>query len=71
MMLWPLLSGAGHNRLWPHSCSGPVFQGELELEVSEDMTINEFNRIKNDIQNRIKEIFPEIERITIAAITKK
>ncbi|UCD14669.1 MAG: cation diffusion facilitator family transporter [Thermoplasmatales archaeon] len=50
--------------------SGPVFQGEMEIEVSEDMTIKEFNKIKKDIQNRIKEIFPEIERITITAITK-
>ena len=51
--------------------SGPVFQGEMEIEVYEDMTIKEFNKIKKDIQNRIKEIFPEIERITITAITKK
>ncbi len=51
--------------------SGPVFQGEMEIEVSEDMAIKEFNKIKKDIQNRIKEIFPEIERITITAITKK
>ena len=43
----------------------------MEIEVSEDMAIKEFNKIKKDIQNRIKEIFPEIERITITAITKK
>ena len=51
--------------------SGPVFQGELEIEVSEDMKIKEFNKIKEEIQNKIQEIFPEIERITITAITKK
>jgi len=51
--------------------SGPVFQGELEIEVSEDMKIKEFNKIKGEIQKRIQEIFPEIERITITAITKK
>ncbi|UCF13711.1 MAG: cation diffusion facilitator family transporter [Thermoplasmatales archaeon] len=51
--------------------SGPIFQGEMEIEVSEDMTIKEFNKIKKDIQKRIKEIFPEIERLTITAITKK
>ena len=51
--------------------SGPVFQGELEIEVSEDMKIKEFNQIKSDIENNIKEIFPEIERLTITAITKK
>jgi len=51
--------------------SGPVFQGELEIEVSEDMKIKDFNKIKNEIQEKIQKIFPEIERITITAITKK
>jgi len=51
--------------------SGPVFQGEMEIDVSENMTIKEFNEIKKDIKKRINEIFPEIERITITAITKK
>ena len=50
--------------------SGPIFQGELEVEVPDDMTIKEFNRIKEKISNKIKEIFPEIERITITAKTK-
>jgi len=51
--------------------SGPVFQGEIEIEVSEDMTIKQFNKIKKEINKRIKDIFPEIERITISAIEKK
>jgi cation diffusion facilitator family transporter len=51
--------------------SGPIFQGEMEIEVSQKMTIKEFNTIKSEIENKIKEIFPEIERITITAITKK
>jgi cation diffusion facilitator family transporter len=51
--------------------SGPIFQGEMEIEVSEDMKIKEFNVTKKNIQNKIKEIFPEIERVTITAITKK
>jgi len=51
--------------------SGPIFQGEMEIEVTEDMTIKEFNEIKINIKNRINEIFPEIERVTITAITKK
>ncbi len=50
--------------------SGPIFQGEMEVEVPDDMTIKEFNRIKENISNKIKEIFPEIERITITAKTK-
>lgn len=51
--------------------SGPIFQGEMEIEVPEDMKIKDFNEIKKEIQNQIKEIFPEIERITITVITKK
>jgi divalent metal cation (Fe/Co/Zn/Cd) transporter len=43
----------------------------MEIEVTEDMTIKEFNEIKINIKNRIKDIFPEIERVTITAITKK
>ena len=51
--------------------SGPIFQGEIEIEVPEDMKIKDFNKLKKEIQNKIKEIFLEIERITITAITKK
>ena len=50
--------------------SGPIYQGEMELEVSEDMTIKEFNNLKKNIKKRISNIFLEIERITINAITK-
>jgi cation diffusion facilitator family transporter len=50
--------------------SGPIFQGEMEIEVSEEMTIKEFNQIKKSIQKKIKDIFPEIERVTITAMTK-
>ena len=51
--------------------SGPVFQGEMEIEVTEEMTIKEFNKIKEELQTKITEIFPEIERITITAVSKK
>ena len=51
--------------------SGPIFQGEMEVEVSEEMTVKEFNKIKKDVQIKIQEIFPEIERVTITAIEKK
>jgi divalent metal cation (Fe/Co/Zn/Cd) transporter len=34
------------------------------------MTIKEFNKIKENINNKITEIFPEIERVTITAKTK-
>ena len=49
--------------------SGPIFQGELEVVVPDDMTIKEFNEIKQKIVSHIKEIFPEIERVTITAMT--
>jgi len=51
--------------------AGPIFQGEMEIEVSEQMTIKEFNILKKQIQNQIQEIFPEIETITITAMTKE
>ena len=51
--------------------SGPIFQGEMEIEVTEEMTIKEFNMIKNNINKKIKEIFPEIERVTITAIIEE
>jgi divalent metal cation (Fe/Co/Zn/Cd) transporter len=50
--------------------SGPVYQGEIEVDVSEDMTIKEFNQLKKKIKERIKSIFPEVERVTITAISK-
>jgi len=50
--------------------SGPIFQGEMEIEVSEDMKIKEFNKLKKELINQIKAKFPEIERLTITAITK-
>ena len=50
--------------------SGPIFQGEMEVEVSTNMKIKEFNIVKVEIINRIKDIFPEIERLTITAIIK-
>jgi divalent metal cation (Fe/Co/Zn/Cd) transporter len=42
----------------------------MEVEVSDDMTIKKFNVIKKSIKKNIRNIFPEIERITITAITK-
>jgi len=51
--------------------SGPIYQGEMEIEVTDDMTVKELSNIKKEIIKRINVIFPEIERITITAITKK
>jgi len=43
----------------------------MEIEVTDDMTVKELSNIKKEIIKRINVIFPEIERITITAITKK
>ena len=43
----------------------------MEIELSDELTIKEFNKIKKEIENKIKEIFPEIERIIITSLTKK
>jgi len=45
--------------------SGPIYQGEMEIKVSCDMTIREFNKIKNKIINKVRSVFPEVERLTI------
>jgi cation diffusion facilitator family transporter len=51
--------------------SGPIYQGEMEVEVSHEMTIKEFNQLKKTITKEIKEVFPEIERFTISAISSE
>jgi divalent metal cation (Fe/Co/Zn/Cd) transporter len=48
--------------------SGPVFQGELEIKVPCDLTVRQLNKIKSDIRQKIKDIFPEVERLTITTI---
>jgi cation diffusion facilitator family transporter len=50
--------------------SGPIYQGELEIEVPDEMTIKEFKEVKKNVIMNIKKIFPEIERVTITATTK-
>jgi len=50
--------------------AGPIFQGELEIEVPQDMTIKEFNGLKRKIDEKIKENFPDIEKLTITTMEK-
>jgi len=45
--------------------AGPVYQGEMEIEVSDEMTIKEFTKLKKELQQKISAIFPEIERLAI------
>lgn len=49
--------------------SGPVLQGELEIKVPCDMTVREFNKIKDKINKTVKEKFADIERLTVTAVT--
>jgi cation diffusion facilitator family transporter len=50
--------------------SGPIYLGEIEINVSSDLNIREFNKIKNKIINKVRSIFPEVERLTITLAEK-
>jgi len=58
--LYPEANLQGHAHIVRLRKSGPVFQGEMEIDVSENMTIKEFNEIKKDIKKRINEILSTI-----------
>jgi cation diffusion facilitator family transporter len=49
--------------------SGPVLQGELEIIVPSEMTVSKLNSLKKQIRREIKEKYPDIERLTISAIS--
>jgi cation diffusion facilitator family transporter len=51
--------------------SGPIFQGEVEVEVPDDMTIKEFNMVRDRVKHQIQKSFSEIERVTITATQKE
>ncbi len=48
--------------------SGPIYQGEIEIKVPDHLTIKEFNNIKNKISKKVKDAFPEVERLTITVL---
>jgi ferrous-iron efflux pump FieF len=50
--------------------SGPIYQGELEIRVSFDLTIRDFDKVKNKIIKKVQSAFPEIERLTITLAEK-
>lgn len=50
--------------------SGPVYQGELEIRVSFELTIRDFNKVKNKIVKKVQSVFPEVERLTITLAEK-
>jgi divalent metal cation (Fe/Co/Zn/Cd) transporter len=48
--------------------SGPIHQGELEIKVSCDMTVREFNSVKRKIIKNVQSQLPDVEKLTITAI---
>jgi cation diffusion facilitator family transporter len=48
--------------------SGPIYQGEIEIEIPDDLTIKDFNKIKKKIKDKVKNRFPEVERLTITVL---
>lgn len=48
--------------------AGPILQGEIEIEVQEDMSIKEVNKIRLDIQRKANEKFTDIERLSVIAV---
>ena len=48
--------------------SGPIHQGEIEIKVSCDMTVREFNAVKRKIIKNVKSQFPDVEKLTVTAI---
>jgi cation diffusion facilitator family transporter len=51
--------------------TGPVIQGELEIELPGDMTISDLDRIKKELHRELKEKVPNMERLTITAVAEK
>jgi cation diffusion facilitator family transporter len=51
--------------------TGPVVQGELEIELPEDLTIKDLDRIKSDLHAELKEKVPNLEKLTITSVAEK
>lgn len=51
--------------------SGPVIQGELEITVPGEMTVSELNRLQSEIIKISTEKIPELERLTINAVSSE
>jgi cation diffusion facilitator family transporter len=51
--------------------TGPVVQGELEIVLPADMTINDLDRIKEELHRDLETKMPNIERLVITAISDK
>ncbi len=51
--------------------AGPVHQGEIEIKVSCDMTVREFNAIKQKLLKKVQDQFPDVERLTVTALQRE
>ena len=51
--------------------TGPVVQGELEIELPENLTIGDLDRIKKELEEDLSEKIPNLERLTITSIAEK
>jgi divalent metal cation (Fe/Co/Zn/Cd) transporter len=51
--------------------TGPVVQGELEIELPENLTIGDLDRIKKELQGDLEDKIPNLERLTITAISER
>lgn len=51
--------------------TGPVIQGEVEIEVPEDMRVGEADELRETIQQMVKDRFPNVERLTVVAVPQK
>jgi cation diffusion facilitator family transporter len=50
--------------------TGPFHQGEMEIKVSCDMTVREFNQIKKKIISKVQSQLPDIKNLTITVHEK-
>jgi len=51
--------------------SGPIHQGAIEIKVSHEMKVKEFNAIKKKILNKVQQQFPDVERLTITSMEQE
>lgn len=49
--------------------TGPIIQGEIEILVSENMTVKEVNDIRKTVRKMVKETFPEIKHLSIIPVS--
>jgi cation diffusion facilitator family transporter len=45
--------------------SGPIYQGEIEIKVHGNLKVKDLNKTKKDILKKVKNTFPEIDRLAI------